>query len=539
MKSANITSLPGMGDMGIAPQRTVAKQDDENKPVDFKMLMHRSITVAGQNVNTSRGNAASDPQVVSDKKASSSFESPKQDNNFINKADNAKPIAEDTTENVKETFGEIEDAVKATVAEELGITEDELDEAMEVLGLAYIDLFDPANLQMLLGQVAQDMPEIAVDVAAIDPAELIGQLEAAVVPVLEEAQLKPEETDLLLSGFVPMDEPEVAKAFAGILEQVSVPEEMTGTTETPETMAQPAKLPNGFTPVRPEREKGADVRVIEVIDEEPEAVSVPEEQPEEAVTANPAVQQEQGKNAAPTTTESVTVETTIDPETQTKTTTVTVEVTESFTEEQSFSEEPRDEAGADIGSRTETRMNAGDILTAAANVQQNFAEAVAQAQAQTREAVMPYTSVDARDVIDQIVTNAQATITEEVTRMEIELNPQTLGRMIMQVQSDSDGVVTAKLVAQNEAVREALETQMQLLRENMNNRGIRVEAVEVTVGTHEFEQALEEGQQQTGQYEEEQRREQEAAQGRRMRNLNTAELDDMQGLLTEEEELAA
>ena len=170
------------------------------------------------------------------------------------------------------------------------------------------------------------------------------------------------------------------------------------------------------------------------------------------------------------------------------------------------------------------------------NTAANFAEAVA---AQAVQEAVPYTSIDAADIMDQIVTNAQTTITEEVTRMEIELNPQTLGRMIMQVQSNSDGVVTARLIAQNEAVREALETQMNLMRENLNNRGIRVEAVEVTVGTHEFEQNLEENAREQGAFDEQREEANRQGGGRRTRNLNRDDLDAMQGLMTEEEELAA
>ena len=54
-------------------------------------------------------------------------------------------------------------------------------------------------------------------------------------------------------------------------------------------------------------------------------------------------------------------------------------------------------------------------------------------------------------------------------------------------------MVTAQLAVENEAVKQALESQMVIVRENMNNQGLKVEAVEVTIASHEFEQNLENG----------------------------------------------
>ena len=86
-------------------------------------------------------------------------------------------------------------------------------------------------------------------------------------------------------------------------------------------------------------------------------------------------------------------------------------------------------------------------------------------------------------------------------------------------------------------MRAALETQLAQFRENLELRGIRVDAVEVTVGTHEFERNLEEGMAQ-GQFAQQQ--EDDRQSGRpRMRNLNRGEIDDVAGELTEEEALAA
>lgn len=50
-----------------------------------------------------------------------------------------------------------------------------------------------------------------------------------------------------------------------------------------------------------------------------------------------------------------------------------------------------------------------------------------------------------------------------------------------------EGIVTAQLTAQNEQVKAALENQLTALKEQFNNQGIKVEAVEITVQSHGFE----------------------------------------------------
>ena len=81
-------------------------------------------------------------------------------------------------------------------------------------------------------------------------------------------------------------------------------------------------------------------------------------------------------------------------------------------------------------------------------------------------------------------------------------------------------------------MKEALEHQMIQLKDQMNQGGTKVTSIEVSVGTHEFERNLEEGQQQRQQEEAETKGE-----NRRTRNLNLNNLDELSGLMTEEEEL--
>ena len=95
-------------------------------------------------------------------------------------------------------------------------------------------------------------------------------------------------------------------------------------------------------------------------------------------------------------------------------------------------------------------------------------------------------------------------------------------------------MVSAHIAAQNDAVKEVLEAQMATLRENLNQQGVKVDAIEVTVSSHGFEKNLEDGQQrqqQEGQMQE--------AQKQTRRSLRLDSLDELSGLMSEEEMLVA
>ena len=107
--------------------------------------------------------------------------------------------------------------------------------------------------------------------------------------------------------------------------------------------------------------------------------------------------------------------------------------------------------------------------------------------------------VDAENVVRQLVERIEVTVTEDVSSFEMQLNPEHLGKINLQVVA-KDGMVTAQIATENAAVKEVLESQIVILKESLNNQGIEVEAVEVTIASHEFERNLDEHQEkeQTG-----------------------------------------
>jgi len=143
-------------------------------------------------------------------------------------------------------------------------------------------------------------------------------------------------------------------------------------------------------------------------------------------------------------------------------------------------------------------------------------------------------TVKAEEVVNQLVEQAKIMTSSETTTMEMTLNPEGLGKIFLTVTQKGDEV-TAKIFTENDAVKQALENQMANLRTQMNQSSTKVTSIEVSVGTHEFEKNLEENQQQ------DQRRDEQATEGtpRRSSRINLNSLDDLNGLMSEEDLLIA
>ena len=94
--------------------------------------------------------------------------------------------------------------------------------------------------------------------------------------------------------------------------------------------------------------------------------------------------------------------------------------------------------------------------------------------------------VSEADIVNQVIDQIKLTSGKELTSIEVMLNPERLGSVHVTV-SAKNGILTAQIAAQNEQVKTALENQMTTLRENFENQGIKVDAVEITVMTHQYE----------------------------------------------------
>lgn len=92
-------------------------------------------------------------------------------------------------------------------------------------------------------------------------------------------------------------------------------------------------------------------------------------------------------------------------------------------------------------------------------------------------------------ILNQILDGIYANISEEATSLELQLNPESLGKVSVTV-SAKEGILTAQIAAQTEIAKEAIESQIAVLKETFETQGLKVEEIEVTIASRSFDQNL-------------------------------------------------
>lgn len=85
------------------------------------------------------------------------------------------------------------------------------------------------------------------------------------------------------------------------------------------------------------------------------------------------------------------------------------------------------------------------------------------------------------EVMNQVVENAKVILGQDKSEMVIQLKPDHLGKLELKVVTEQ-GIVAAKFIAENQKVKEIIETNMQLLKDSLEKQGISIDSVSVQVG---------------------------------------------------------
>ncbi|MBQ6734012.1 MAG: flagellar hook-length control protein FliK [Lachnospiraceae bacterium] len=130
---------------------------------------------------------------------------------------------------------------------------------------------------------------------------------------------------------------------------------------------------------------------------------------------------------------------------------------------------------------TETAANAG------VNPTQNFFQAVNEALGVENNAQLPAGQTQGAEVVRQVLEFMRTQVTANTTELEMQLNPQSLGRVHVNLTAQDGGEMVARFTAQTDAARDALASQMPQLLQRFEEQGIRVSEVQVTVEQHAFD----------------------------------------------------
>lgn len=318
--------------------------------------------------------------------------------------------AQNVKDSVDKTAKDTEKEVISEIADELDVTEEEVAEAMEALGLTVMDLMDQGNMAALVTRLNGEADPMAL----LTDAEMF-----AVVKDLTDTVGEIVEQNLQdLSEELGMDMDEVLDM-------------LQATMKTPENL---------------ETETNSGV-LVEVENE------MPLEEPEKEPGTVKGNGEEAGEENA------------------------SVQTKESLTTE---------ETAGQNKSMMNFHQESSPLVNQMYHPENITTDGIRQPE-------LSFTSyVDTNDIINQIGEYVKIHQSEGLSEMEISLNPESLGNIHLQVAS-REGVITAVITTQNEAVREALMVQAMTLKEDLNQQGLKVEAVDVTVASHEFERNMENG----------------------------------------------
>lgn len=333
-----------------------------------------------------------------------------------------------TESEVKKITDDISSQIVEKVTDDLDISEDELNNAMQLLGLTAMDLLNPANLSALYCEVTGN---------ASDPQELV--LNADFTALFNDVSEVASENDAqldLLSQLTASDDGEILDA------------DIVSSADTPEKTVDSSY---DYTEA-----SGQNIN-----DTADEAVKVYDGGTQDSSYQNPDEGTSSGETGNGITS---------DEKTQSK----------------SLADSSFDDSGERVLHHDDGTHSDNSMLHASVSEQLNTDTSFEMSQSQSR------LRVDTTDIIRQVVDSMSISNTTEESAINLQLTPESLGRMYINV-SQKNSEISARIAVSNEAVKEALQTQMVNLKEALNNSGIRVNEVEITVASHEFERNLEQG----------------------------------------------
>lgn len=95
--------------------------------------------------------------------------------------------------------------------------------------------------------------------------------------------------------------------------------------------------------------------------------------------------------------------------------------------------------------------------------------------------------VQQAEIVKQVIEQIRISFGSDTSQLEVQLYPQHLGRVQIQVMM-KNGVMTAQIHAETEMAKQAIEGQLQQLKDTFQQKNMQVEAVEVSVSTSSFQQ---------------------------------------------------
>ena len=438
MKEINLVAMGSQNDImtqKLSPK--VSKSSD-----GFENFMN--------NAAQSKSNVESFNQTKSSK---DSTEIKNADTSFDNQqtVDKVSRIAQsktDTDQSVKEvdmeTVSEANEIIAQKVEEVLNIDSETLENIMAVLGLTFTDLLDPMNLQKLVlfvngvsepselltnEEMLAQFGDLTDAIAQIDWESATGMSMEEFSTALEQFELSQGTSDIDVQG-----------------ENLDVKEDLTKTTDIPvivEENVDDTQSKYNEDAAKSEKVSGETVNTNETEVSDKKVVS--QELADKPVADEKASNDEQSLNS------------------------------QSDSGENEFIMAESD--SGDVFVEEERPVtNTFDFIQNLNNAVNGTVKTEPMQQSNMQQMI---------NIVNQVVEQIKVTLGKDTTSMQLQLNPENLGKVLISV-SSVNGVMTANFTVQSEEAREALQSQMYTLREALESKELKVEAVEVEVSDFAF-----------------------------------------------------
>ena len=373
--------------------------------------------------------------------------------------------------------------VTKALQESLDMTKEDLERAMELLGLSSAELLQPANITALLVEVTgvEDSLALVTDAPLYETWQALQETAGKLLEELaDKLGVAPEEAAELLQNMT-----ETAQQAAEGMGQLVTDENGDGTVlQNLADTATDESIKQSVTQDIPSAETMVDGDATEAI---PESVSAPEGASEEMDNRS------EGKNDQPG---------------------------------------RRQGNTAESGNGDSSRISGNEWNPAMGQMEATGRPFQTEQTRRTDFLQEMSRANETEEIARQILDHMKVQVKEGVSELEMQLHPASLGNVHVLLVA-KEGNITAQFTAQTEAVKAALESQMVQLREQFEEQGIKVDAVEVAVSNHQFEK-----QYQGDEQREFQRNDRNKVRTRRI-NLEELEDEELDLLLTDEEKLQA
>ncbi len=359
-------------------------------------------------------------------------------------------------------------AIVNKIKEVLNVTDEDIETAMETLGITPASLIDPANVKDLLMEIT-DTPDSITLLTNADLYENIKEIvqtaEDAVATITAQFDLT---EDQALNIFKDESFKDAVEDAITILQNRSEADELQ-----PNEAVAPSELKIDDQMPKPDTDVENNTEVTTPSAEKSNTdtnVAVNNDTATKTVT----VEVNREADTKPVTDETVKTD---DP--LARTTTGTTETFKAAAKPEESSLKGNNE-GFEHASRfaeTEAAAAAPQQTTVVTTEVNNLGQVV--------ETVTTYSNEQANSIMSQVTESIRVNYTADTTSMELQLHPASLGTVNMQIAS-TNGVVTAHILVENEAVKAALESQLITLQQTFDEAGTKVEAVEVAVANYDL-----------------------------------------------------